>query len=181
MAEGKDHQLTFSNFLTLFRLPNDGFARKLHDEGPLEAKKMAFMYPRNARDSWGHVKGLYTYYSILNRLFGKTLTPRDGNTLDITAFQRNLMVAMKPGEPMFNVGDFLWQEIKNSSNNPQRLCRYGPYISYIIKKVTQRAYPNDTKHRPLQTKPNKTVRVPSPQDDQQEEQEIFEEREVPHS
>jgi hypothetical protein len=70
MTEGEDHQLTFSNFLTLFRLPNDGFAQKLHDEGPLEAKRMAFMYPRNARNSWGHVKGLYTYYWILNRCSG---------------------------------------------------------------------------------------------------------------
>jgi hypothetical protein len=61
----------------------------------------------------------------------------------------------------FHVGDFLWQEIKNSSENPQRLCSYGPYISYIIKKVTQRAYPNDTKHRPLQPKPSRTVRVPT--------------------
>jgi hypothetical protein len=69
MTEGENHQLSFSNFLTLFRLPDDGFAQKLHDEGPLEAKRMTFMYPRNARDSWGHVKGLYTYYSILNHLF----------------------------------------------------------------------------------------------------------------
>jgi hypothetical protein len=106
MTEGENHQLTFSNFLTLFRLLNDGFARKLHDEGPLEAKRMTFMYPKNARDSWGHVKGLYTYYSILNHLFRKTLTPRDGNTSDTTTFQRNLMVAMKPDEPTFNVGDF---------------------------------------------------------------------------
>jgi hypothetical protein len=141
MTEGENHQLSFSSFLTSFRLPNDGFAWKLHDEGPLEAKRMALMYPKNARDSWGHVKGLYTNYSILNRLFRKTLTPRDGNTSNITAFQRNLMVAMKPSETMFNVGYFLWQEIKNSSENPQRLCSYGPYISYIIKKVTQRVYP----------------------------------------
>jgi hypothetical protein len=79
------------------------------------------------------------------------------------------MVAIKLGGPTFHVGDFLWQEIKNSSENPQMLCRYGPYISYNIKKVTQRAYPNDTKHRPLQPEPSRTVRVPSPQDDQKEE------------
>jgi hypothetical protein len=54
------------------------------------------------------VKGLYTYYSIINRLFRKTLTPRDGNTSDITAFQRNLMVAMMLGELAFHVGDILW-------------------------------------------------------------------------
>jgi hypothetical protein len=134
MTEGEDHQLTFSKFLTLFRLLNDGFARKLHDEGPLEAKRMAFMCPRNARDSWGHVKGLYTYYSILNRLFGKTLTPRDGNTSDITAFQKNLMVTMKPGEPMFNVGDFLWQDIKNSSENPQRCVAMVHTLATLSRK-----------------------------------------------
>jgi hypothetical protein len=54
------------------------------------------------------VKGLYTYYSILNRLFRKTPTPRDDNTSDITTFQRNLMVFMRPCEPTFNVGDILW-------------------------------------------------------------------------
>jgi hypothetical protein len=80
MTGGENHQLSLSSFLTYFRLPNDGFPQKLHDEGPLEAKRMAFMYPRNARDSWGHVKGLYTYYLILNHLFRKTLMPRDGNT-----------------------------------------------------------------------------------------------------
>jgi hypothetical protein len=48
MTGGESHHLSFSNFLTLFRLPDDGFARFLHDEGPLEAKRMAFMYPKNA-------------------------------------------------------------------------------------------------------------------------------------
>ena len=48
------------------------------------------MYPRNMRGSWGKVSGLYTYYVVLNRLFRKTLTPRDGNTSDVTLFQRNL-------------------------------------------------------------------------------------------
>jgi hypothetical protein len=51
MIEGENHQLSFSSILTLFRLPNEGFPRKLHDEGPLEAKRMPFMYPMNARDS----------------------------------------------------------------------------------------------------------------------------------
>jgi hypothetical protein len=44
------------------------------------------------------------------------------------------MVAMKPGEPPFHVGDFLWQEIKNSSENPQRLCIYGPYVATLSRK-----------------------------------------------
>ena len=79
---------------------------------------MHFMYPRNMRGSWGKVSGLYTYYAVLNRLFRKTLTPRDGNTSDVTLFQRNLMAAMRPGAPQFSVGDFIWQESKNLSENP---------------------------------------------------------------
>jgi hypothetical protein len=64
MTGGESHHLSFPNFLTLCSLPDDGFARFLRDEGPLEAKRMAFMYPRNARDSWGYVKGLSsTVYS----------------------------------------------------------------------------------------------------------------------
>jgi hypothetical protein len=86
MTKGESFQLCFFDFLTLFRLPYDETRRKLHDEGPLEAKRMAFMYPRNARSGWGHVKELYTYYSVLNQLFRKTLTPGDGNSSDITTF-----------------------------------------------------------------------------------------------
>ena len=137
MTEGDRFQLTFSSFLHMFRLPNNENLRKLHDEGVLPVERMAFMYPRNARASWGNVKDLYTYYAIFNRLFRKTLTPRDGNSSVVTAFQRNLMVAMRPGEAPFCVGDFIWQENKNSSENSQRLCSYSPYISYIIKKVTK--------------------------------------------
>jgi hypothetical protein len=58
------------------------------------------------------------------------------------------MVAMKPGEPPFDVGDFLWRGINNSTENPHRLSSYSLYISYIIK-VTQRVYNSDTMHHPL--------------------------------
>ena len=76
------------------------------------------MYPRNMRSSWGKVSGLYTYYAVLNILFRKILRPRDGNTSDVTLFQKNLMAAMRPGAPQFSVGDFIWQEIKNLSEKP---------------------------------------------------------------
>ena len=72
---------------------------KLHDAGVIEPKEMHFMYPKNMRGSWGKVNGLYTYYGVLNRLFRKTLTPRDGNPSDVILFQRNLMAAMRPGAP----------------------------------------------------------------------------------
>ena len=77
----------------------DADLHKLHDVGVLETKEMHFMYPKNMRGSWGEVSGLYTYYAVLSRLFRKTLTPRDGNTSDVTLFQRNLMEDKRPGAP----------------------------------------------------------------------------------
>jgi hypothetical protein len=43
MIGGDRFQLTFSTFLTLFRLPQNEALRKLHDEGVLETKRMSFM------------------------------------------------------------------------------------------------------------------------------------------
>ena len=92
MTEEEKYQISFPDFVTLFCLGNaDAELPKLHYVDVLETKEMHFMYPRNMRGSWGKVSGLYTYYAVLNRLFRKTLTPRDGNTSDVTLFQRNLM------------------------------------------------------------------------------------------
>ena len=91
MTEEEKYQIFFPDFISLFRLGNaDAELPKLHDVGVLETKVMHFMYPRNMRGSWGKVSDLYTYYAVLNRLFIKTLTPRDGNTSDVTLFSEEL-------------------------------------------------------------------------------------------
>ena len=136
MTEDERYHITFTEFVALFRLGDvDMTYPKLHDAGVLEPKEMHFMYPKNMRSSWGKVSGLYTYYGVLNRLFRKTLTPRDGNPSDVILFQRNLMAAMRPGAPQFSVGDFIWQEIKLLSENFQKICSYSPYIMHMIWKV----------------------------------------------
>ena len=53
--------------------------------------QVRFMYPKDRVGNAGKVTGLYTYYSILNRLFRKTPTPRNGNPSDISSFAKNLM------------------------------------------------------------------------------------------
>ena len=164
MTEEQKYHIIFPDFVSLLRLDaTDIDLPKLHDEGVLEIKDMHFMYPRNMRGSWGTVLGLYTYYGVLNRLFRKTLTPRDGNNSDVTLFQRNLMAALRPGAPQFSVGDFIWREIKNISENHQKICSYCPYIMYMIWKVTGTKFPNDVKHKPLWSPVNRTPRLPSPE------------------
>ena len=72
MTEEEKYQISFPDFVTLFRLGNaDAELPKLHDVGVLEKKVMHFMYPRNMRGSWGKVSSLYIYYAVLNRLLRK--------------------------------------------------------------------------------------------------------------
>ena len=82
---------------------------------------------------------------------------------------------MRSGEPQFSVGDFIWQEIKNLSENPQKICSYSPYIMYMIKKVTGTRFPNDVKHKPLRPPVSKNPIMPSPEAPELEEHEIEEE------
>ena len=121
------------------------------------------MYPRDRVGNTGKVTVLYTYYSILNRLFRKTLTPRDENPSDISVHAKNLMSRMQP-DPRggdFSVGDFIWEEIKHISETPLKTCGYAPYIMRVILKVTRRNFGMDVKHEPLRIKHPKHVRVPS--------------------
>lgn len=163
MTEGAQHSITYSGFASLLKLGDDDIHyEKLHDANVFESRVLHFMYPRAERASWGKVNGLYSYYGVLYCLFRKTLTPRDGNTSDITLFQRNLMAAMRPGAPQFSVGDFIWQEIKSVSETPQKICSFSPYIMYMIRKVTNIRFPTDTEHKPLKPKASFVLRVPSP-------------------
>ena len=98
---------------------------KIHYGPPLAADQVTFMY---------------TYYSILNMLFRKTLTPRDGNPSDISAHAKNIMSRMQPDprDGDFSVGDFIWEEIKHILETPLKTCGYAPYIMRVILKVTRR-------------------------------------------
>jgi hypothetical protein len=108
------------------------------------------------------VKNLYTYYAALNRLLRVSITPRDGNPSEITKFQKNLMVALRPGALEFSVEDFIWQEIKHLSEDPKKICSYSPYIMYMIEKVAKTEFSKNVTHKPLKLNPRKNPRLPSP-------------------
>jgi hypothetical protein len=79
---------------------------------------MKFMYPRNKQANAGYAAGLYSYYSMLNRMFRLTLTPRGRNLVDISNFAKDLLVHMRPPRLPFSVSDFIWEEIKTISESP---------------------------------------------------------------
>jgi hypothetical protein len=105
VTNGNKHSIRFSQFLTLFALgAGDRDYPKLHNGGLLEHESLYFMYPRDHRANVGHVRGLYTYYSVRIRLLRATIAPRDGNPSDISRFKKNLMIALSPGADPFSGG-----------------------------------------------------------------------------
>ncbi|OEL15655.1 hypothetical protein BAE44_0023326 [Dichanthelium oligosanthes] len=128
-TEGDLYSISYTNFaICMCCGVSDLTQFSIHSEEVIDVRQMKFMYPRNERGGWGKVKGMYTYYSVLNRLFRKTIAPRGGNNTDIFLHPRNLLVRTKPPGEKFCIGHFIWNEIKAISKNPIKSCGYGPYL-----------------------------------------------------
>jgi hypothetical protein len=55
------------------------------------------MYPPNEQGNYGTITVLYIYYAYLNRMFRRTLTPKDGDSMSITFYTKNLLATMVKG------------------------------------------------------------------------------------
>jgi hypothetical protein len=56
--------------------------------------------------------------------------------------------------------DYIWEEIKGISLNPQKNCDFAPYLMFIIEDVTNRSFPKNGFHMPLRTTPTKKPLIP---------------------
>jgi hypothetical protein len=124
---------------------------------------MKFMYTPGQEGNAGTINGLYTFYSVLNRLFRKTICPRDVDPTNISHYTKNLLANMRDGAPAFSVIDYIWEEIKGISLNPQKNCGFAPYLMLIIEDVTNRSFSKDGFHMPLRTTPTKKPLIPPAQ------------------
>ena len=70
----------------------------------------------------GQVKGLTPFYRLLNTLFRFTLTPRGGDSDNISHRAKNLLVQMAPGKRKFAVMEFIWNEIISCSSDSSSAC-----------------------------------------------------------
>ena len=69
----------------------------LHEGNELDPSKMHFMYDRAYGEIvLGQVKCLTPFYRLLNTLFRFTLTPRGGDSDNISHRAKNLLVQMAP-------------------------------------------------------------------------------------
>jgi hypothetical protein len=164
MTGGEWYQISFDEFATQFsyrQADKDRFQTHIHN--PLDENEMKFMYALGQEGNAGTINGLYTFSSVLNRLFRKTICPRDGDPTNIFQFAKNFLANMRDGAPSFRVMDFVWEEIKSIFVNPQKTCRFAPYIMFMIEDVTNRTFQKDGFHMPIRLTPSKKHIVPPTQ------------------
>jgi hypothetical protein len=70
---------------------------------------------------------------------------------------------MRDGALPLSVIDFVWEEIKGISLNPQKTCGFTPYLMFIIEDVTGRNFSKEGKHMPFRPNPTKKPLIPSAQ------------------
>jgi hypothetical protein len=96
-------------------------------------------------------------------LFRKIICSRDRDPTNISQIAKNLLANMRDGAPPFSVIDFIWEEIKGISMNPQKTSRFAPYLMFMIEDVTNRTFPKDRFHMTIRHIPSKKPIVPTAQ------------------
>ena len=135
--------MTFSQILG-FNEEHHGFSY-IHDERWAESREIAFMYlAGNAVD--GNVKGLKSFYYILNNLIRHTINLKDGATSDLNGYVRNVLARFAPGGDRFNVPHFMWHELRNVMEDGTKGIPYAPYLMFMIERVTGYKFDKDGLH-----------------------------------
>jgi hypothetical protein len=121
MTKGDWFNISYNDFASRFSFGTaDARRQRLHIQNSLDEEEIKFMYAPRLEGNAGTTNGLYTFYSVLNMLFRKTVCPRDGDPTNISQFAKNLLANMRDGAPPLSVMDFVWEEIKGISLNPQK-------------------------------------------------------------
>jgi hypothetical protein len=90
------------------------------------------MYPMSKQGNFVETTDMLPFYAYLNRLFRRTVTPREGDGTKIPAYNKNILAVMAPNTNgfEFSIFDFIWEEIKEISESPLKSCDM-LLISYI--------------------------------------------------
>jgi hypothetical protein len=137
-----------------------GFGRKdanraqIHTALKLDARRIKFMYPRSKQGNFGETMNMLPFHAYINRLFRRTVTPREGDGTKILTYNKNILAAMAPNANRFefSISDFIWEEIKAISENPLKSCGNAPYLMHMIERVTARTFYCEKEHLPLRIK-----------------------------
>jgi hypothetical protein len=99
--------------------------RNLHDADPTLASQMRYMYLLGTTANPPSIISISPNVITLHRMLRVTLALRIGDASTIPSYERNLIDAIKKQE-LFNMFDYILQEISNVAVTPSRACAYAP-------------------------------------------------------
>jgi hypothetical protein len=107
MSEDDWYNISYEDFASRLSFgAADAHRPRLHIHNTLDEDEMKFMYALRQEENAGTINRLYTFYSVLNILFRKTICPRDGDPTNISQFAKNLLANMRYGAPPLSMMDF---------------------------------------------------------------------------
>jgi hypothetical protein len=121
----------------------------VHNENKYKPRKLTFMFPSRDLAIEGKADQLNPYYYYLNQFFRATIDPKQGDATALRYYAPNLLNRMAPDEEDFCIFDFIWNELRRAMNDPMKYLPYGPYIMYLIDRVTNFCYLKDVVHEPF--------------------------------
>jgi hypothetical protein len=155
MIEGQWYEVSYAQFARLLDFGRKDASRaRIHMAIKLDARRIKFMYPKSKQGNFGETMDMLPFYAYINRLFMRTMTPREGDGTNILTYNKNILVVMAPNANgfEFSIFDFIWEEIKAISENPLKSCGYAPYIMHMIERVIVRTCYCEKQHHPLRIK-----------------------------
>jgi hypothetical protein len=155
MIKNQWYEVSYSHFAKLFDFGRKDASRpRIHLALKLEARKIKFMYPRSKQENFCETTDMLPFYTYLNRLFRRTVTPRKGDGTKIPAYNKNILAVMAPNANGFEffIFYFIWEEIKTISKNPPKSYGYAPYLMHMIERVIARTFFCEKDNHPLQIK-----------------------------
>lgn len=154
-------EVSYDQFASLLGFPEEDREGKdrIHLEQTLQASEMGFLYDDRYPFHAPSTKYMKPFYAYFNKIFRKTLAPKDGDSATISGYSRNILRRMREDDRPFDVFDFIWNEIFITSLDPKRSCGYGPYIMYMIEKVTNKVFVKERSHEPYRMQ---RVHLPPP-------------------
>jgi hypothetical protein len=110
MTDDQWYEVSYAQFTRLL-----GFGRKdasrarIHMALKLDARRIKFMYPRSKQGNFSETTDMLPFYAYINRLFSRTVTPREGDETNIPAYNKSILAAMTPNANgfEFSVFDFI--------------------------------------------------------------------------
>jgi hypothetical protein len=87
MTEGQWYVMSYAQFARLLAFGRKNVSHvRIHMALKLDARRIHFMYLRCKQGNFGETTDMIPFYAYINRLFRRTMTPREGDGTKILAY-----------------------------------------------------------------------------------------------